>query len=74
MFQNKAQRNFRIWRSCALPTSALHLSNHTNEKQCFGFCLHAFRQAGPPQRVDCLAPMGNRRKVSFPRTQRRIAS
>ena len=34
----------------------------------FGFCLQVFRQAGPPQRVDFLAPMGSRRKVFSPTT------
>ena len=52
----------------------LRLSNHNNAEQFFGLCLQVFRQAGPPQRVDRLAQMGNNRKVFFPKTQRRIAS
>ena len=32
-----------------------------------GFCLQVFRQAGPPQGVDCLAPMGSKRKSVFPK-------
>ena len=39
-----------------------------------GFCLQAFRRAGPPRWLDCFAPMGNERNVSSPRTQRHIAS
>ena len=39
----------------------------------FGFYLQVFPLAGPPLRVDCLAPIGNMRQVSFPRTQGRIA-
>ena len=34
----------------------LHLSNQTNAEHFFGFCLQHFRQAGPPQRVDCAWP------------------
>ena len=52
----------------------LRMSNHTNAEHFLGFCLRIIRQAGPPQPVDCLAPMGNKLKVSFPRTQRRIAN
>ena len=48
----------------------LRLPNHTDAGHLFRFCL----QAGPPQRVNCFAPMGNLRKASFPRTQRCIAS
>ena len=36
--------------------------------------LQVFRQAGPPQRVDGSARMGNQRNLPFSRTQRRIAS
>ena len=39
----------------------------------FGFSLQVSPLAGPPLRVDCLALMGNMRRVSFPRTQERIA-
>ena len=49
-------------------------TNRTNAKRFLGFYLQAFRQAGPPQREDCLAQMENKRTVSFPRTQQRIAS
>ena len=54
-------------------------SNHTNADHIFlflggKFCLQVLRQAGPPQRVDCLTSTENERKVSFPRTQRRIVS
>ena len=50
------------------------LSHHINAEHFFGFCLQVFRQSGPPQRADYLALMVNKRKVSFPRRQRRIAS
>ena len=40
----------------------------------FGLCLPVFSQTGPLQRIVCLASMGNKCKVSFPRTQQRIAS
>ena len=33
----------------------LRLSNRTNVEHFLGFCLQALRQAGPPQRIDCLA-------------------
>ena len=39
--------------------------NHTNVSYFFGFCLKRFRQVGPTQRVDCSAPMENKREVSF---------
>ena len=52
----------------------LHLSNLINAGHFFWFCLQVFRQAGPPQRVDCLGPIRNRCKRPFPRIQRRIAS
>ena len=43
------------------------LSNHANaEHSFFWFCLQVFCQAGPPQLVDCLLPIGNKRKMSFP--------
>ena len=45
---------------------AVCLSNHTNAEHFLGSCLRFFHQAGPPQRVDSLAPIGNKRKVSFP--------
>jgi len=32
-------------------------------------CLHVFRQAGPSQRVDCLAPKWETKLSVFPRTQ-----
>jgi len=31
----------------------MFLSYHSNTE---AVCLHVFRQTGPPQRVDCLAP------------------
>ena len=37
--------------------SLLCLSYHINAKPFFGFCLQVFLQAGPPQIVDCLAPI-----------------
>ena len=40
---------------CLYEPGTLRLSNHINAEHFFGFCLLAFRQAGPPQRVDCLA-------------------
>ena len=43
-------------------------------KTLFGFCLQVFRRAEPPQMEDCYAPMENKRQVSFPRTQQRVAS
>ena len=47
-------------------SSTLRLSNHTNSEHFLrGFCLEVFRQAGPPQLVDCLAPMGNQSKMYF---------
>ena len=46
----------------------LRLSDHTNAEHFFWFCLQVFCQVGPPQRVDCLASMGNKRRVYFPRT------
>ena len=52
---------------CSYEPGTLRLSNHTNAEQLFfGFYLG---QAGPPQLVDYLARMGNKCKVSFPRTQ-----
>ena len=36
--------------------------------------LQVFCQAGPSQGVDCSAPTRIKRKMSFPRTQQRIAS
>ena len=38
-----------------------------------GSSVCKFRQAGPPQRVDCLTSTKNESKVPFLRTQRRIA-
>ena len=35
----------------------LRLSNHTNAKYFIGICLQVSHQAGPLQRVDCLATM-----------------
>ena len=40
----------------------------------YWFCLQVFRQARQQQRVDWLASIRNIRKVSFTKTQRRIAS
>ena len=37
--------------------SMVQSSNHTNAKHFFWFCLQVFRQARPPQWVDCLAQM-----------------
>ena len=36
--------------------------------------MQVFHQAGPSQRVDCLPPVDNTRKISFTETQQRIAS
>ena len=44
------------------------------QSNLFGFHLQVFGQGWQPQRVDCLALMGNNRKVSFQNTQRRDAS
>ena len=33
-------------------------SHHTNAEHFFWLCLQVFRQAGPPRRIDSLAPMG----------------
>ena len=52
----------------------LLLSNWTNAEHFFKFCSQVSHQAGPPQRVDCLAPIRNKSKVSLPRPQRRITS
>ena len=58
---------------CSREPGTQRVSNHTKAKYLFvWFFLLVFRQAGPPQRVDCLAQMMNKREVSFPRTQRRI--
>jgi len=38
------------------------------------FCLHVFRQAGPPQRVDCLAPRWETALCVFPTQRRATAS
>ena len=53
------------------PIITLRLSNPTNadEAPFLRFCLQVFHHAGIPQRVDCCTPMGNKRKLSFPRTQ-----
>ena len=40
-------------------------SNHTNT--FLGFCSQFFRKAGPPQRVDCLAPDGKYMSSVFPK-------
>ena len=59
-------------RSCKWLTT-LSKFTHTNAEQPFlGFCLQTFCQDGPPQRVNCWAPIRNARKVSFPKTQLRI--
>jgi len=34
----------------------LYLSYHSNTEAVLASCLHVFRQAGPPKRVDCLTP------------------
>ena len=46
-------------------SSFVRLSNHTNVEHFLGFCLglQVFCQTGPPQWVDCLAPMGCKHKV-----------
>jgi len=36
--------------------------------------LHVFRQAEPPQRVDCLPPKWENHQVSFPRIQQRTTA
>ena len=44
----------------------LRLSRLTNPTpRRSSFSLQVYRQAGRPQRVDCLAPMGNMPKVFF---------
>ena len=43
---------------------------HQRRASFSGFCLQVFRPAGPPPRVNCLPRMGNKREVSFLRTQR----
>ena len=55
---------------CSYEPGKLRLSNHNNTEHFFGFCLQVFRKALPPHRVDCLASVENKRKVSFPSTQR----
>ena len=48
----------------------VHLTNYTNAEYLFLiFFWQVFRQAGPPQRVDCLAAMENKCEVSLPKTQ-----
>ena len=37
-------------------------------------CLAINHFASSPQQIDCLVPLGNTQKVSFPKTQRRHAS
>ena len=59
---------------CSYEPGTQLLSNHTNAEPLLGFCLHVFCQDGSPQWVDCLATMGNKCKVSSPKTQQRIAS
>ena len=66
--------NLHFWFVCMNKLALCICANHTNAMHIFGFCLQVFCQAGPPKRVDCLAPMGNKRKVLFPRIQRRIVS
>jgi len=49
---------------------------HTTPTQKL-LCLHVFRQAGPPQRVDCLAPKWETALSIFPKgtaTRYRIGS
>ena len=48
------------------------LTTSTQSIHLFWFCLQVFRQAGPPNRIDCLSQWGNKRQVSFPTTHRRI--
>ena len=51
---------------CSRQPCTLRWSNHTNSEHFLRrFCFQVFRQAGPPQLVDCLTPMGNQRKVYF---------
>ena len=40
-------------------------SSHINVEHPFWFCLQVFCRVGTPQRVDCLAPIGNKRKGIF---------
>ena len=47
------EQNARLYE----PAGTLRLSNHTNTEHFFEFCLQFFRQAGPPKRADCLAPV-----------------
>ena len=54
--------------------STLHLSSHNNAEHFFGFYLQVCHQAAPPQWVDCLGQMRNKRKVFFPKVQQCIAS
>ena len=46
---------------------------HQHRTPLSRFCLQVFSWTGPPRRVDCMAPMGNQRKESFPRIQRQNA-
>ena len=53
--------------------SALALT-HQDKAPFLGSACKSFVRLGPPQRVDCLASIENKRKMSFPRTQERITS
>ena len=59
---------------CSYEPGTLLLSNYTKAEQFFEFSLQVSRQAGPAQRVDCLAPLENKRKVTLSRPQRRTVS
>ena len=54
--------------------NAIHSLMGMQSTLFWGFCLQVLRKAGSPQRVNCLAPMGNMCKVSLPRTQRCFAN
>ena len=42
---------------CENEPGTLHLSNHTDAEHLFRDLFAILHQAGPPQCVDCLAPM-----------------
>ena len=62
---------------CEPGTESVCLTTPTQSKYTLfweGICLQVLHQAGPPPLDDCLVAMGNKRKVSFQTTQRRIIS
>jgi len=81
-WENKRKDPHRIWKDfCGLglfvwTRCTMLCECHTTPTQKL-FCLHVFRQVGPPQRVDCLAPRWETALSVFPKdtsTRYRIRS